>query len=181
MNGAIPLLVLAVIASLAPNELVSPAGAYVVAPPEAALRADPPAWQILDGLPVSLVIQNDGDEDDRLLGGTTPVAKCVGVRRTFLANGRRETAPLPEGIVIPAESMTTLEPGKSHLAMYGLRTALAQGETFPLKLRFDRAGEVTIIARVRRRVDAAGITPLPEVSLGELTIALASAPPAPGS
>jgi hypothetical protein len=56
---------------------------------------------------------------------------------------------------------------------------LVQGKTFPLTLRFERAGEVAVIARVRRRVDAAGTQPLPEVSLGDLTITLASAPPAP--
>jgi len=76
--------------------------------------------------------------------------------------------------------MITLEPGKSHLALFGVQTDLIQGETFPLTLRFERAGEMTVIARVRRRVDAAGVAPLPEVSLGNLTIALASAPPAPG-
>jgi copper(I)-binding protein len=180
VNGAIPLLILAAIASAAPNDMVTLAGAYVPAPSHASLRADPLAWQIHEGVPDLLVIQNDSDEDDRLLGGTTPVARCVGVRRTYLENGRRESAPVLEGIVIPAESITTLEPGKSHLAMYGLRMALAQGETFPLTLRFERVGEVTVIARVRRRVDAAGIVPLPEVSLGQLTVSHASAPPAPG-
>ncbi len=76
--------------------------------------------------------------------------------------------------------MINLEPGTSHLALVGLRTDLVQGETFPLTLRFERAGEVIVIARVRRRVDAAGIEPLPIVTLGDLTIVLASAPPAAG-
>jgi copper(I)-binding protein len=177
--GAVCLLVLVGIATNGPHETVSLVGAYFPAPPLAALRAEPPAWEISDGVPVSLTIQNDGDADDRLLGGSTPVAQWVGVRRTFLVHGRRETEPLPEGIVIPADAMITLEPGKSHLALFELRTDLVQGETFPLTLRFERAGEVTVIARVRRRVDAAGIAQLSEVSLGDLTIALASAPPAP--
>jgi copper(I)-binding protein len=180
VTRAIPLIVLAAITTVAPNDTVTLAGAYVLAPPNATLRAGPTGWQIIEGVPVSLVIQNESDEDDRLLGGTTPVAQCVGVRRTLFANGQRATAPVPQGIVISAESVTTLEPGKSHLAMYGLRIPLAQGETFPLTLRFERAGQVTLTARVRRRVDAAGIAPLPGVSLGELTIAQASAPPAPG-
>ena len=131
-------------------------------------------------MPVSLSNRNDSGEDDRLLGGRTPVAQCVGLRRAFLAHGRRETASVPEGIVIPAGSVITLEPGISHPVLVGLRTELVQGETLPLTLRFERAGEVTVIARVRRRVAAAGIAPLSEVSLGGLTIAHASAPPAPG-
>jgi len=178
--GAVRLLVLAGIATAAPDEVVTLAGADFLAQPRAALRANSSAREIPDGVPVSVVIKNDGDEDDRLLGGSTPVAQCVGVRRAFLVHGRRKTAPVPEGVVIPAEAMITLEPGKSHLALFGLQTELVQGETFPITLRFERAGEVTVNARVRRRVDAAGIAPVPDVSLGDLTIALASAPPAPG-
>jgi copper(I)-binding protein len=132
------------------------------------------------GVPVSVSIRNDGDRDERLLGGSTPVAQCVGVRHAIFADGQRETAPALEGIVIPAGAMIALDPGKSHLALFGLETDLVQGETFPLTLRFELVGEVTVIARVRRRADAAGVAPLPEVSLGDLTIALASAPPAPG-
>jgi copper(I)-binding protein len=133
-----------------------------------------------DELPVSLLIRNDGGTDDRLLGGSTPVAEAVAVRRAFFVSGRRVTTPAPEGILIPAEATITLEPATSYLALFGLRTALVQGQTFPLTLRFDRAGEVTVIARVRQRVDAAGIAPLPGVSVDGLTIALVSAPPAPG-
>jgi periplasmic copper chaperone A len=173
------LLVLAGTAFAGTFEMVTLVGAYFLAPPEAALRAGPPAREAPEGLPVTLFIQNNSDEGDRLIGGSTPVAHCVGIRRAFLVNGRRETAPIPEGIVIPAQTTITFEPGKSHLALVGLRTDLVQGETFPLTLRFERAGEVTVVARVRRRVDAAGLEPLPVVTLGDLTIGLASAPPAP--
>jgi periplasmic copper chaperone A len=177
---ALCFLIVALIASGEPRETVPPASADFLAGPRAALRANPPAWEIADGVPVSLSIRNDGDEDHRLLSGTTPVAQYVAVRRSFLVHGRPETAPVPDGIVIPAHATIMLEPGKSHLALIGLRTDLVQGETFPLTLRFERAGEVTVTGRVRRRVDAASIVPLPEVSLGDLTITLVSARPAPG-
>ncbi len=179
MIGIVCLLILVGIATTAANQTVTLAGARSPAPLQAALRVDTCAWQSPDGLPVSLLIQNDSDEDDRLLGGSTPLAQCVGLRHTFLVHGRRETAPTPEGIDIPAQATITLEPGKSHLALFGLRTDLVQGESFPLTLRFERAGEVTVVTRVRRRVDAAGIEPPPAVTVGELTIARASAPPAP--
>ncbi len=180
MIAAACLLALAGIAITAPHEVVRPACACYVAAPRAASPADQAASENPDGLPVSLLIQNNGDVDDRLLGGSTPVAQCVDVRRAFLVHGLRETAPITEGFVIPAEATISLEPGRSHLALFGLWTDLVQGETFPLTLRFERAGEVTIVVRVRRRVDAAGVEPLPEVSLGDLIISLGSAPPAPG-
>jgi copper(I)-binding protein len=178
--GSLSLLVLVVLAAVAPTGLVSRIGSFFPAPTEAALPASPPAWQSPDGVPVSLSIQNHGDVDDRLLGGSTPVARRLEARRTVLVIGRRETAPVSQGIVIPAHGTVTLEPGKSHLALYELRTGLVQGQTFPLTLQFERAGEVTVVARVRRRVDAAGTAPLPAVSVGDLTITLVSAPPAPG-
>ncbi|HEX2282898.1 MAG TPA: hypothetical protein VHG52_14165 [Thermomicrobiales bacterium] len=55
-----------------------------MAPPGAALRADPTVSEISDGVPVSLLIRNDGHEDDRLLGGSTPVAERVALRRTLI-------------------------------------------------------------------------------------------------
>jgi hypothetical protein len=42
--------------------------------------------------------------------------------------------------------------GKEPSCPGGLRTDLVQGETFALTLRFERAGHVTVIARVRGRV-----------------------------
>jgi copper(I)-binding protein len=135
------LLVLAGTAFAGTFEMVTLVGAYFLAPPEAALRADPPAREASEGLPVSLLIQNNSDEEDRLIGGSTPVAHCVRLRRSFLVNGRRETAPVPEGIVIPAEAITTLEPGKSHLALVELRTELVQGKRF--RSRFDSSAPAT--------------------------------------
>ena len=82
------------------------------------------------------------------------------------------------GLVIPAGTTLTLEPGSSHLSLIGLQTDLVQGDVFPLTLHFDRAGEVTVVTRVRRKVDAAGIAAIPPVAVGDLILELASAPPA---
>ncbi len=180
MIVAICLLVLAGIAAAGSHQMVSPSGTGVLAQLQVVVQAGPLTREMRDEVPISLSIRNVGGTDDRLLGGSTPVAESVAVRRAFLVSGRRVTTFAPKGIVIPADATMTLEPGGSHLALLGLRTGLVQGKTFPLTLQFERAGEVTVIARVRRRVDAAGIAPLPEVSVDDLTIAHASAPPAPG-
>ena len=63
--------------------------------------------------------------------------------------------------------------------LYGLLVDLVQGRTFPLTLHFARAGDVTVTARVRRKLDAAGVTPFPPVMADDLSISLISAPPAP--
>lgn len=148
------------------------------APPSTSLPTTD-AIESTDAVPVSMVIRNAGDDDDRLLGGSTPVARRIDVHRTHLVDGRREMQPVPGGLSIPADGSLILEPAASHLMLIGLQTDLVQGETFPITLRFAHAGEVTVTARVRRRVDAAGLTPIPTVVMGDLSLALASAPPAP--
>lgn len=148
------------------------------ATPAASLPTDA-AFEIANSVPVSIMIRNDSDHDDRLLGGSTPVARRVEVHRTRLVEGQRHMHAATDGIAIPANQTLILEPGSNHLMLLGLHVDLVQGETFPLTLRFARAGETTVTARVRRKVDAAGLTPFPSVVVGDLSLALASAPPAP--
>ena len=138
------------------------------------------SFDIAGAVPISLAIQNAGDED-RLLSGATPIASHVTLHQTRLVDGRREMAPVLDGIGIPAGETLYLEPAASHLMLIGLCADLVQGQTFPLTLRFERAGEVEVTVRVRRKVDAAGVAPIPPVVAGELHISLASAPPAPAS
>ena len=109
MNGAASLLVLAAIANAAPSDLVTPGPSAFPSAPRKWL-CEPtrrPRSHRMECLS-SLLIQNDSDEEDRLLGASTPVAKCGRVRRAFLVNGRRETVPVPEGIVISAQASITL-------------------------------------------------------------------------
>ena len=113
------------------------------------------------------------------MGGSSPVAAAVELHQTRLVDGRRVMTAAPEGIVIPGGKTLILEPATSHLMLLGLTADLMQGETFPLTLRFERTGEVTVTARVRRKMDAAGVEPIPPVVAGDLRLSLASAPPAP--
>jgi copper(I)-binding protein len=143
-------------------------------PPIGAPVSIPPS-ELASAVTVALTIRNDGQEGDRLVGGETPVAERVEVHRTRLVNGRREMDLLPNGLDIPAETTLVLEPGSNHLMLVGLRQDLVQGRTFPLTLFFSRAGEVLVTGRVRRKVDAAGITPFPPVVAGDLSLSLVSA------
>lgn len=134
--------------------------------------------ELTGAVPVSMLIQNDGSAADRLLDAMTPVAQRVEPYRTRLVAGTRQVEPLPEGIAVPSRAIVLLEAGADHLLLLGLRENLVQGEMFPLTLRFERGAEVPVPVRVRRKVDAAGITPLSPTTAGDLSISLASAPPA---
>ena len=135
--------------------------------------------EIPGAIPVSLLIRNDGDTGDVLRGGSTPIAQHVEVHHTRLVAGQRVMSSLPEGLPIPPHATQLLEPGSGHVMLYGLREPLVQGRTFPLTLHFANAGDITVTARVRRKLDAAGITPFPPVVAGALSVSLVSAPPAP--
>lgn len=128
---------------------------------------------------LSMLIRNHGSEDDALLGGTIDFADALQPRLTTLVDGRRHDRPAPDGIPIPAGSTVILEPGGDHLAILGLHDDLIQGREFRVTLRFARAGDVEVTGRVRRKVDAAGSTPPPAVTAGEIEVWLVSAPPAP--
>jgi copper(I)-binding protein len=47
-----------------------------------------------------------------------------------------------DAIPVPARGAVTLRPGGLHLMLIGLTRPLAAGETVPVTLRFERAGEV---------------------------------------
>lgn len=162
--------------------MTTPACVGSVVAREASLVATP-VTQILNetpgNVPVSMLVRNVGSLDDVLLGASSPVADRVELHRSPLVAGVRVMEPIGEGFILPPGSMTIFEPESVHLMLIGTRQPLVQGAHFPLLLRFERAGEVSVTGRVRRKVDAAGVTPIPPVTAGDLEVSLVSAPPAP--
>jgi copper(I)-binding protein len=128
--------------------------------------------------PVSLLILNSGREPDRLIRATSVIAQEVSLHATHLEHGQRVMHQV-SAIAIPADSVTSLEPGAMHLMLVGLRQSLVQAHVFPLVLHFADAGSVAVKVRVRRKQDAAGVPETPPVVIGSLSILHASAPPAP--
>lgn len=49
-----------------------------------------------------------------------------------------------DGIGVPAKGSVELRPGSFHIMFMGLKRQLRQGERFPVTLRFQRAGRVTV-------------------------------------
>ena len=102
-------------------------------------------------------ISNRGEQPDRLVGASTPVAARVELHRVSLDNGvmrMREVAL----IELPPKSDTPLRHGgEYHLMLIDLKQPLKDGERFDLTLRFERAGERTVTVWVQvPRGEAAG-------------------------
>jgi len=89
---------------------------------------------------VFLALNNTGTETDRLIGGTTPIAKTVILRA---ADG----TPLEEMDLLPNRPLA-LRPGGKYIALLDLAAPLALDDRFPLTLRFADAGAIEVTVRV---------------------------------
>jgi len=103
-------------------------------------RATPPGTTVGVGY---FEIRNTGKEPDRLLSATSPAARQV---EMHLSEHAGEVARMRQlrAFEVPARERLTLEPNGAHLMLVDLVQPLKKGERFPMKLRFERAGEIDI-------------------------------------
>ena len=85
---------------------------------------------------------------DRLISASTPVAKKTDLM-TMGRGGNVMEMKYLQGIDIPANTPVSLDPSGLHVWLAQLNQPFKGGETFPLDLKFEKAGErrvnVTII------------------------------------
>ncbi len=98
---------------------------------------------------VYLHIDNRGEEPDRLVGAASDVAEKTELHETVMEGDRMTMRPV-DGIDVPDGSHAHLEPGGYHVMLIGLRRKLAEGDSFPLRLTFERAGTVEVTVQVRK-------------------------------
>jgi copper(I)-binding protein len=97
-----------------------------------------------------LTIENRG-ADDRLVSASAEVSKVVELH-TMSMDGDVMRMRQLDSIPLPAGKAVALKPGALHIMLIGLKAPLKAGDKFPLKLKFEKAGEVT----VEVNVEAAG-------------------------
>jgi len=90
---------------------------------------------------------------DRLVGVSCTCSQSVEMHSMSMDGSVMKMRKL-DAVDIPAKSTVTLEPGALHLMLIGLKAPLAEGQTVPLELRFDKAGSVSAVLSVRARVPA---------------------------
>ncbi len=93
-----------------------------------------------------LTIRNSGAAD-RLVGAESPAAERVELHTHVHRDGVMMMRRV-EGLDVPADGEAVLEPGGDHLMLFGLKAGLAPGDSFPLTLLFEKAGQVTVEMRV---------------------------------
>ena len=91
---------------------------------------------------------------DRLTAAASPVAKTVQLHTMTMEGSIMRMRPVA-AIEIPAGEPVALKPGGFHIMMEGLNQPLREGQSFPLTLTFEKAGERQVTATVEK-VGASG-------------------------
>lgn len=90
-----------------------------------------------------LTITNTGTAPDRLVAVETPAAGMAEMHRSMIEGEVMKMEPV-DALEIPPGATVKLAPGGMHLMLMHLASPLKKGSSFPLTLRFEQAGPVTI-------------------------------------
>ena len=92
-----------------------------------------------------MMIHNHGDSDDRLVAAASPVAKKVELHtHKEDENGVMRMIHVEEGFALPAGGMIAMQRGGHHVMFMGITEPFEQGDTVPLTLTFEQAGDVAV-------------------------------------
>lgn len=95
-----------------------------------------------------LTIHNQGGEEDRLVGASSPIAERATLHISLEVGGMARMRPVTQVDLPTGETVAMTPGGGLHLMLEGLREPLREGATVPLTLRFERAGDVQVEAEV---------------------------------
>lgn len=102
-----------------------------------------------------MTLSNAGATVDRLVAVRSEVAGRAGLHTHLMDGGVMRMRQVEAVAVAPGEP-AVLEPGGLHVMLFGLKAPLAVGDSFPLVLVFENAGEVRIDVAVEAFGPAAG-------------------------
>ena len=96
-----------------------------------------------------MTLINNGSAGDRLLGATTPVADKIQFHSVSEDNGVSRMREMHDVAVAPG-ARVTFSPGGMHVMLVELKQPLKEGQTFPLSLTFEKAGNVDVMVSVAK-------------------------------
>jgi periplasmic copper chaperone A len=84
-------------------------------------------------------------QGDKLIGASSPVAGRIEIHTHLMEDGVMKMRKV-DSVAVPSGEARKLSPGGDHLMMFDLKAPLKQGEVFPLTLKFETSGEITVDA-----------------------------------
>jgi copper(I)-binding protein len=102
------------------------------------VRATAPGAKVAGGY---MVIRNAGAAGDKLVSASSPAAAKLELHVHINDNGVMKMREVP-GYDVPPKGAFELKPGGAHLMFMDIRQPFKDGDRVPVKLRFEKAGEV---------------------------------------
>ena len=90
-----------------------------------------------------MVLTNDGSAPDRLVSASAEVSETVELHTHLMEDGVMRMRQV-QAIEVAPGAPSVLEPGGLHVMLIGLKEPLTAGESFPMTLTFEQAGEITV-------------------------------------
>jgi copper(I)-binding protein len=118
---------------------------------DAWIRELPPGSLVTPGY---MVIENLGNNDDKLTGINSSFAGHAGIHTTQIDNSEIARMTMLQELVIPAGKKVVLEPGATHIMLTGITEPIKKDGTLKLELVFERAGIKEIYVKVRGLTDS---------------------------
>lgn len=101
-------------------------------------------------------VMNHGTSADRLIGAKADVGTAAELHTTITENDVVRMRKLNDGIEVPAGDTLKFEPGGNHVMLLGLKQPLKEGDSFPMTLVFEKAGELKVDVAVRKGAPGGG-------------------------
>jgi copper(I)-binding protein len=99
-------------------------------------------------------VKNKGPAD-KIVSANCDCAKATELHDVKMVDGAMKMVPVA-GMEVPANGELKLKPGSYHIMLIGLNRPLVAGETLPIKVKFEKSGEVTVNAKVKDKAAPAG-------------------------
>lgn len=115
------------------------AGSLKISAPWA--RATPKGASVGGGY---MTITNIGSAPDRLIGGSTDIARGFEVHEMKMEGGVMKMRPVTGGLEIKPGQTVRFDPSGYHVMLVGLKEQLKQGDHFRATLDFAKAGKVNV-------------------------------------
>lgn len=116
-------------------------------------RATPGGAKVGGGF---MKITNTGTEPDRLVGGSTEIAKILEVHEMKMEGTVMRMRALEKGLEIRPGETVELKPGSYHVMFIDLAAPLKEGEKVKGELVFEKAGKVAVEYKIENRGSTGG-------------------------
>ncbi|HEV8094196.1 MAG TPA: copper chaperone PCu(A)C [Burkholderiales bacterium] len=114
-------------------------------------RATAPGAPVAGGY---MTIRNKGGAPDRLVGASSAAAARVELH-VHIKEGEVMKMRQVSAYEVPAKGSFELKPGGAHLMFVQIARPFKEGDKIPVKLKFEKAGEVSVEFAVGRLGDTA--------------------------